>query len=83
MPVDGSLRGGHVEDDISTARLGFPFCCPSVGDKTLDGDGGKRAIRRRRARRIKGAGGIARVVGGTEEERTNDETRHLHRRISC
>ena len=62
MPGDGSLRGGHVED-ISTARLGFSFCYPSVADKTLDGDGGDRVIRRRRVRRMKGAGGRAGVIG--------------------
>ena len=69
MPGDGSLRGGHVED-ISTARLGFSFCYPSVADKTLDGDGGERVIRKRRARNIKGVGGRACVVGlGDEVQR--------------
>ena len=56
MPADERLRGGHVEEEISIARLGFSFCYPSVADKALDGDGGKRVIRRRRVRRIKGAG---------------------------
>ena len=46
MPVAGSLRG-HVEEEISTMRLGFSFC---FADKTLDGDDGKRVIRRRRSR---------------------------------
>jgi len=63
MPADERLRGGHVEEEISIARLGFSFCYPSVADKALDGDGGKRVIRRRRVRRIKGAGARARVVG--------------------
>ena len=53
MPVDGMSRGGHVEEDISTAKLGFSFCYPSVADKTLDGDDGARVIRKR-VRRIKG-----------------------------
>ena len=53
MPVDGMSRGGHVEEEISTAKLGFSFCYPSVADKTLDGDDGARVIRKR-VRRIKG-----------------------------
>ena len=47
MPVDWSLRGGKVEEEISTVRLGISF---RFGDTTLKGDGGERVIRRRRAR---------------------------------
>ena len=47
--------------------MGFSFCCPSVADKTLDVDSGKRVIKRRRMKRIKGGGGRARVVGLGDE----------------
>ena len=76
MPVDGSLRGGHVEQDIYPARLGFSFCfltVPTDADKTLDEDVGGRVIRRR-VRRIHGADGRAGVVGLGDEVR-----RHLRR----
>ena len=64
MPVDGNLRRRHVEEEILTAKLiCFSFRYPNVADRTLDGDGVERAIRRRRVRRIKGAGARARVVG--------------------
>ena len=46
MLVDGSLSGGHVGEEISTARLGFYSCYPIVADKPLAGDGGERVIRR-------------------------------------
>jgi len=70
LPLDGILRRLHIEEGISTARLGFCYCYPSVADKTLDGDGGDRVIRRRRVRRMKGAGGRAGVIGlGNEVQR--------------
>ena len=56
MPVDGSLRDGHVQEEISTVRLEFSFC---FADETLDGDDGKRVIRRRRSRSTRGVGGGA------------------------
>ena len=65
--VDGSLREGHVEEEISTVRLQFSFC---FTDKTMKGDGGERVTRRRIVRSTKGVGGRARVVGlGDEVQR--------------
>ena len=61
-PAEGSLRRGHVEEEVSTAMSGFSLCHPSVANKTLDGDNDGRVIRRRRrVSRRKGAGGRARV----------------------
>ena len=70
LPVDDDgFRGDQVEE-ILTTTPGFSFCNPSVADNTLDRDGGKRVITGRRARRIKEAGGRARVVDlGDEVQR--------------
>ena len=66
MPVDRSLRGGHVEEEISTVWLGFSLC---FADKTRNGDGGKR-VTRRRTRSTRGVGGGAQVIGlGNEVQR--------------
>ena len=68
FPIDtiNSLHGGHVEEDISVEKLGFPSCYPSVADETLAGDGGRR-VRRRRVMSMKEVGGRERVVGSGDE----------------
>ena len=70
LPVDdSSFRGDQVEG-ILTVKSRFSFCNPSIAEKTLDRDGGKRVVRRRRVKRIKEAGRRARVVGlGDEVQR--------------
>ena len=66
LPVDDIGFRGCQLDEILTAKLGFCFC---FADKTLDGGGGERVIRRR-VRPTTGVGEGARVIGlGNEVQR--------------
>ena len=58
---DCGFHGDQVVESL-TAKSVFSFSNPSVAEKTLDGDGGIRVIRRR-VTSIKEAGESARVVG--------------------